>query len=135
MAPGLGGMASTHANNLCILRFFTSNEKKKPYICTWLFTINSRQLIHFKCSMQNTANLQTLYIHSLWEENRGFYTINYRFLTSETNLKALYILLFVHNLISKAICSNSTDFCLQIFVYKCLFLKKEKITLTTPFTF
>ena len=45
--------------------------------------------------------------------------MNYRFLTTETNLKALYIYisLFVHNLISKA-----------IFVYNCVFRKKEKNT-------
>ena len=52
--------------------------------------------------------------------------INHRFLTTETNLKALYILLLVYNLISKAICSDCTDFCLQIFVYICVFWKKEK---------
>ena len=40
--------------------------------------------------------------------------INYRLLTTETNLKALYISLFVHNLITKAICSECTDFCLQL---------------------
>ena len=37
--------------------------------------------------------------------------LNYRFLTTETNLKACYIF---HNLISKAICSECTDFCLQL---------------------
>ena len=52
--------------------------------------------------------------------------INYRFLTTETNLKALYIFrCFFYNLISKAICSDCTDFCLQIFVYNCVFRKKE----------
>ena len=42
--------------------------------------------------------------------------INYRFLTTETNLKAVYIFCccFLHNLISKAICSDCTDFCLQL---------------------
>ena len=56
--------------------------------------------------------------------------INYRFLTTETNLKALYIFCccFLHNLISKAICSDCTDFCLQIFVDNCVFRKKEKKT-------
>ena len=43
-------------------------------------------------------------------------------------------MLFVPNLISKAICSVCKDFCLQIFVYNCVFQKKEK-TLTKPFTF
>ena len=38
--------------------------------------------------------------------------INYRFLTTEKNFKA--------------ICSDCTDFCLQIFVYSCVFRKKEK---------
>ena len=51
--------------------------------------------------------------------------MNYRFLTTETNSKALYIyihiLLFVRNLVSKAICSECTDF-----VYNCVFQKKEK---------
>ena len=40
----------------------------------------------------------------------------------------MYILLFSYNLISKAICSDCTDFCLQIFVYNCVFRKKEKKT-------
>ena len=58
--------------------------------------------------------------------------INYRFLTTETNLKALliYISLFVHNLISKAFCSECTCFCLQL-----CFSEKGKTTLTKPFTF
>ena len=43
-------------------------------------------------------------------------------MTTETNLKSfLYILLFVHNLISKAICSECEDFCLQL-----CFLEKGK---------
>ena len=60
------------------------------------------------------------------------YVIDYRQLKTETNLKALYIyiLLFVHSLISKAICSEITDFCLQL-----CFLEKGKTTLTKPFTF
>ena len=46
---------------------------------------------------------------------------------TDTNLKALYILVvFLQNVISKAICSDCTDFCLQIFVYNCVFRKKEK---------
>ena len=52
--------------------------------------------------------------------------INYRFLTTETNLKALYIFCCFYNHISKAICSDCTDFWLQIFVYNCVFRKKEK---------
>ena len=40
--------------------------------------------------------------------------IDYLFLTTEPNLKALYISLFVHNLISKVVCSEFTDFCLQL---------------------
>ena len=61
--------------------------------------------------------------------------LNYRFLTTETNLKALYIIyiyisLFVYNLISKAIFSDCTDFCLQLY-----FSEKGKTTLTKPFTF
>ena len=59
-----------------------------------------------------------------YSESSGI--MNYRFLTTETNSKALYILLFFYNLISKAICSDCTDFCLQIFVYNCIFRKKEK---------
>ena len=53
--------------------------------------------------------------------------MNYRFLTTETSLKALYIyiLLFVHNLISKAICRECTDFCLQL-----CFSEKGKTTVT-----
>ena len=49
--------------------------------------------------------------------------INYRFLTTEPNLKALYVCisLFVHNLISKAICSECGVFCEQL-----CFRKKEK---------
>ena len=50
--------------------------------------------------------------------------INYRFLTTETNLKAFYIfrcLFTFYNLISKAICSECTDFCLQL-----CFLEKGK---------
>ena len=43
-----------------------------------------------------------------------------------TERSFIYISLFVHNLISKAICSDSTNFCLQIFVYNCVFWKKEK---------
>ena len=43
---------------------------------------------------------------------------NYRFLTTETNLKALYTFC----LISKAISSEFIDFCLQLF----FFWKKEK---------
>ena len=38
----------------------------------------------------------------------------------------IYILLFVYNLISNAICSECTDFC---------FLEKGKATLTKPFKF
>ena len=38
----------------------------------------------------------------------------------------IYISLFFYNLVSKAICSDSTDFCLQIFVYNCVFWRKEK---------
>ena len=34
--------------------------------------------------------------------------------------------MFSYNLISKAICSDCRDFCLQIFVYNCVFWKKEK---------
>ena len=41
------------------------------------------------------------------------YIINYGFLTTETNLKALYIFHY---------------FCLQSFVYNCVFWKKEKDT-------
>ena len=48
---------------------------------------------------------------------------NYRFLTPEANS-------FVHNLIVKAICSECTDFCLQL-----RFSVKGKTTLTKPFTF
>ena len=48
-------------------------------------------------------------------------------MTTETNLKALYIF---HNLISKAICSECTDFCLQL-----CFLEKGKTTLTKPLTY
>ena len=47
-------------------------------------------------------------------------------MTNETNLKALYIFPFFYNLKSKAICRYCTDFCLQIFVYSCVFRKKEK---------
>ena len=47
--------------------------------------------------------------------------INYRFLTTETNLKVFFLF---YNLISKAIFSNCTDFYLQIFVYNCVFRKK-----------
>ena len=56
--------------------------------------------------------------------------MNDRFLTSETNSKALYVYisLFFYDLISKAICSDCTDLCLQTFVYKCVFQKKEKKT-------
>ena len=46
--------------------------------------------------------------------------VNYRFLTTETNSKALYILRFLYNLISKSICNECADFCLQIFVYNCV---------------
>ena len=38
----------------------------------------------------------------------------------------IYISLLFYNLISKAICSDCTDFCLQIFVHNCVFWKKEK---------
>ena len=40
----------------------------------------------------------------------------------------IYISLFSYNLISKAISSDCTDFCLQTFVYNCVFWKKEKDT-------
>ena len=42
--------------------------------------------------------------------------MNDRFLTSETNSKALYVYisLFFYDLISKAICSDCTDFCLRL---------------------
>ena len=33
-----------------------------------------------------------------------------------------------YNLISEAICSNCTDFCLQIFVYNCVFWKRKNNT-------
>ena len=57
--------------------------------------------------------------------------INYRFLTTETNLNTLYIFrCCFYNLISKAICSECTDFCLQLY-----FSEKGKTTLTKPFTF
>ena len=47
----------------------------------------------------------------------GFFIINYRFLTTETNLKAIYLVVFFYNLISKAICSDCTDyyFCMIVF--------------------
>ena len=53
--------------------------------------------------------------------------MNYRFLTTETNSKALYIFrcFLTQPLISKAIFSDCTDLCLQIFVYN-VFRKKEK---------
>ena len=44
---------------------------KKPYIHA-LFTINETQDNLF--ILQNTANLHTLYIHTLWEEIRGLTT-------------------------------------------------------------
>ena len=40
----------------------------------------------------------------------------------------MYISLFSYNLISKAIFSDCTDFCLQIFIFDCVFRKKEKDT-------
>ena len=40
----------------------------------------------------------------------------------------MYISLFFHNLVSKAICSDCAGFCLQIFAYNCVFWKKEKKT-------
>ena len=46
----------------------------------------------------------------------------------------MYFVVF-YNLISKDICSDCTDFCLQIFVYDCVFWKKGIKTLTKPFTF
>ena len=47
---------------------------------------------------------------------------NHRFLTTETNSKALHIFFcFLHNLISKAFCSDFTNFCLQLH-----FLEKGK---------
>ena len=51
--------------------------------------------------------------------------INYRFLTTETNLKALliYFFIFLHNLISKAVCCDCTDFFQEIFLYNCVFLE------------
>ena len=55
-------------------------------------------------------------------------------MTTETNLKAIhiYISLFDHNLISKAICSDCTDFYLQIYCLQLLcFRKKEKKTYET----
>ena len=55
-----------------------------------------------------------------WGQNS---LINYRFLVTETNIK--YISLFIHNFISKAICTEYTDFCLQL-----CFSEKEKTTLT-----
>ena len=39
----------------------------------------------------------------------------------------IYFIVF-YNLISKAICSACTGVCLQIFVYNCVFWKKEKKT-------
>ena len=53
--------------------------------------------------------------YPFFDRNGKFDTniINYRFLTTKTNLKALYSSLFVHNLTSKAICSECEDFCLQ----------------------
>ena len=75
----------------------------------------------------NTMYLHQMFVESHFPGNIGmlinfgiklyfFDVINCRFFTTETNLKALYIfiLLFVHNLISKAICSECTDFCLQL---------------------
>ena len=50
------------------------------------------------------------------------YIINYRFLTTETNLKALYIFRCVFTTPSvKLFVVN-----VQIFVYNCVFWKKEK---------
>ena len=54
--------------------------------------------------------------------------INYRFLTTETNLKALYIFPIFYNLISKTICSDCADFCIQIYVYNCVFGKSKNNT-------
>ena len=67
MAPGLGGMASTHANNLCILRFFTSNEKKiHTYVHGYLLLIQDNLFISNVPCKTLQIDLQTL-----WEENRG----------------------------------------------------------------
>ena len=53
--------------------------------------------------------------------------IDFRFLTTETNLKALYIFLcFLHNLIRSYL--DCTDFYLQIFVYNWVFFRKKEKT-------
>ena len=52
--------------------------------------------------------------------------INFRFLTTETNLKAYIYFVAFHNLISKAFFSDCADFCSQIFVCNYVFWKKEK---------
>ena len=45
-------------------------------------------------------------------------------------IQQLGLYFVVHNLISKAICSECTDLCLQL-----CFSEKEKTTITKPFTF
>ena len=48
-------------------------------------------------------------------------------MTTETNLKALYIFRCLFTT-SSVICSDCTDFCLQIFVYNCVFWKRKNNT-------
>ena len=55
--------------------------------------------------------------------------MDYRFLTTKTNLKALYIYISLFfNTTSSVVWNDCADFCLQIFVYHCIFQKKEKET-------
>ena len=66
--------------------------------------------------------------------------INYRFFTTETNLKALYIFCyFLQPTYSVKLFVVNTDFCFQIYVYKFLFTNvffgKMKKMLTKRFTF
>ena len=63
--------------------------------------------------------------------NSGYLDVtNYRFPTTETNLKALYIFCCFNTTLSVKLFVVTV----QIFVYNCVFWKKEK-NLTKPFTF
>ena len=67
---------------------------------------------------QSKRRLLQLQIQALQVTERGYKDeINKRFLTTETNLKSsIHISLFVHDLISRATCSEC-----QNFVYNCVF--------------
>ena len=109
--------------------FFSSNLQ--PYVHSqWPTTSNCNYHLLLKpFSQKFSRGVFLLLLPSPHNAQRQFcqiYIMNYRFLTTETNSKALFIYFVV--LLQLFLVT------ILIFVYNCVFRKKEK-NLTKPFTF